>query len=126
MKKQYSAFVVFSALALMVGCSTSGGKQESVFNHEAASRDLKGTVSELSDRTQKVFKDMGITLTDTQSKEMGKEQDLSGRVEDKNVSVQMTDLGQNMTHVEIIAKTGALQWNEDYANRVLSNLIAKS
>jgi hypothetical protein len=114
------------ALVAFQGCSTSGGDQKSVLGHESTGRDLKGSVSEVNNRTQDVFKDMGIQITGTQSKESGHERDLSGKAGDKDVSVKMTDIGNGMTHVDVSAKNGALQWNEDYAQSVLSKIIEKS
>lgn len=114
------------ALLAVSGCSTSGGKQETVVGHNSAERDLKGTVSELNDHTQAAFKDLGINLTGTQVKNSGNEQDLTGTAGDKNVSVQLTSISNGMTHVEVSTKEGALQWNQDYANNVLSRIIEKS
>jgi hypothetical protein len=130
METQKSRFMSlgFISLALLAasGCSTSGGKQEPVVDHESAQRDLKGSVSDLNNRAQAAFKDMGIDLTGTQLKNSGNEQDLTGTAGDKNVTVELTGISNGMTHVDVSAKEGTFQWNQDYANNVLSKIIEKS
>ncbi|MDR3607622.1 MAG: hypothetical protein P4M08_09605 [Oligoflexia bacterium] len=135
MTKYRTSLAVFSFLSLAstvtlmtltAGCSTSGGKQESVVNNASASSDIKGSVSDVNSRTQNVFKDMGISVTGSQTKASGKEQDLTGKTGDKTVTVAMNEVSAGVTHVQVTAKEGALQWNEDYARSVLSKLIEAS
>jgi hypothetical protein len=114
------------SLTLFAGCSTTGGKQETALTHESTSSDIKGSVSEVNSRTQDVFKEMGINVTGSQIKASGKEQDLTGKAGDKTVTVQMKEFSAGETHVEVTAKEGSLQWNEDYARSVLSKLVEKS
>ena len=113
-------------LWLGAGCSTSGGKQESVINHQIVSRDLKGSVADMDHRLKDVFREMGIEITGTATRNSGKEQDYTGKAGDKTVSIQTNDLGDGMTHVEVVAKSGTLQWNEDYARSVITRLVQKS
>jgi hypothetical protein len=112
--------------ALSAGCSTSGGKQESVVNNASTSSDVKGSVSTVNSHAQDVFKEMGIGVTGSQSKESGKKQELTGKAGDKTVTVELSQVSPEMTHVQVTAKEGSLQWNEDYAQQVLSKLIQKS
>ncbi len=130
MKKQIvlllAGVVSTASLGLTSSCSTSGGKQQPMIEHAAVSRDLKGSALDVKTRAQSVFKDMGINLTGTQTKNSGGEQDLTGVSGNHTVSVQINDLGQGMSHVEVSAKDGTMQWNEDYARSVLNQLISKS
>jgi hypothetical protein len=115
-----------ASITLFASCSTSGGKQETAITHESTSSDIKGSVSEVNSRTQDVFKEMGIDLTGSQTQASGKEQDLTGKAGDKTVTVQMKEISTGVTHVQVTAKEGSLQWNEDYARSVLSKLVEKS
>jgi hypothetical protein len=118
--------MLFAVSAFTMSCSTSGSKQEPAIAHEGASRDLKGSVAETSSHVQDVFKEMGITVTNTEVNNQPQEQDLTGKAGDKTVSVKLTAIGDGMTHIDVSAKEGALQWNQDYAQSVLSRVIAKT
>jgi hypothetical protein len=107
-------------------CSTAGGKQSTVLGNSSTGRDLKGSVTEVTSRSQSALKELGIQITDSSSKDSGKEMDLSGKSSNHNVSVQINDLGNGMSHVEVSAKDGTLQWNKDYAKSVLEKIIEKS
>lgn len=120
------ACCAISSFSFVVGCSTTNGKQESAVDHENVSRDLTGTVADVNVRTQAVFKEMGIGVTGTQTKASSQEQEVTGVSGGKTVTVQMNPVGEGMTHVEITAKEGTFQWDQDYAKEVLKKIIAKS
>lgn len=117
---------VFTMIAGFAGCSTSGGKQEPVVENYSSGRDLKGSVPEVNDRAKAAFQQMGIKVTGTKMEKSGKQQDLTGKAGDKTVSVTMKDIGDGMTHVDVSAREGTLQWNQDYANAVLQRIVKMS
>jgi hypothetical protein len=116
---------VVAAIAF-AGCSTSGGQQKTMIGNNNAESDVKGDVNTISSNTQDVFKDMGINLSGSQIKNSGAQRELDGMSGDKQVTVDLSSNGNGMTHVEVTAKEGTLQWNQDYANSVLSKIIEKS
>ena len=89
-------------------------------------RDLKGDVTQVSTRTQDAMKELGIQVTDTATKSSGREQDLKGTANGHSVSVQINDIGNGMSHIDVSAKDGEFQWNQDYAKKVLDKIIARS
>lgn len=94
-----------------------------------AEAQVNGSVADVAAHTQAVFKKMGISPTGSSVEESGGKQKLEGRRGDLNVEV---DLGKvekvpHQTMVEVTAKkAGALTWNNDYAKKVLENIIATS
>jgi hypothetical protein len=113
-------FSVFSA------CSTSGGKQEPLIEHHATNETFQGRVSQVNDRVQSAFNDLGIRTTSSQTSDSGKSQEITGKNGDKTITVDMKEAGKGTTEVEVVAREGSLQWNEDYAETVLSKISEKS
>jgi hypothetical protein len=112
-----AAFVIVSGIMGGSGCSTveNGGT--------AVAGEVKGNVQEIDQRAQAVFKDMNIQLVSTDNKDYGHDQSLGGRSGDEDVSVNLTSSGDNTTHVQVVAKTGTIQWDKDYAQKVLSRIV---
>lgn len=121
----FAILSTFGLVSVFSACSTSGGKQEPVVEHHATSENLQGSVSEINDRAQSAFKDLGIQTTGTQTSEAGQQKQLTGKVGDKTVTVDMKSVGPGVTQVDVVAREGSLQWNEDYARTVLSKITEK-
>jgi len=113
-------FSVFSA------CSTSGGKQEPLIEHHSSNETIQGSVSEVNGRVEAVFQEMGIHTTASQTSDSGKFQQTTGMNGDKTVTVDMKQVGKGTTQVEVVAREGTFQWNEDYAGQVLTKIAEKS
>ena len=107
------------AIALAIqGCSTAGN------GGTGAVGEVKGNVHEINQRAQSVFKDMKIQLTSTDSEDSGHQQKIGGiSTGDEHITVAMTSSSSDTTHVEVTAKTGTFQWDKDYANKVLAEII---
>lgn len=113
-------------ISVFSSCSTSGGKQEPVIEHHATNETLKGSVTEVNDYTKSAFQDLGIQTIASKTGDSGKTQELTGKADDKTVTVDMKSVGLGTTQVEVIAREGGFQWNEDYAETVLEKIAAKS
>ena len=89
-----------------------------------ADSDVKGSVSSVRDRTREIFKQQGIVQTGSSSENSGLEQTIKGRKGSLEVEVKIQSTGKNETHVDVIAKQqGALSWNKDFAQNLLSKII---
>jgi hypothetical protein len=120
---------ILSSVALLSAfssCSTSGGKQEPVIEHHATNETLQGSVAQVNDRAKSAFKDLGIETIGSKTTDSGQQQELTGKTGDKTVTVDMKSVGNDVTQIEVVAREGGFQWNEDYASQVLAKISEKS
>lgn len=91
-----------------------------------AESQVSGSVAAVAGRTQKVFSKMGISQTASKMEKSGDEQKLEGKKGDLEVVVELekVEKAQDQTKVEVVAKQGTLKWNNDYAKKVLENIVA--
>jgi hypothetical protein len=112
-----TAFATVAISVMTAGCSTIGN------GGTGASGEVKGNVSEINRRAHTVFKEMNIQMVSSESKNAGTDQMLGGTSGDEDVTINMRSSGANTTHVEVVAKTGTLDWDKDYANKVLAKIL---
>jgi hypothetical protein len=112
-----AAFTAAAIGITMAGCSTMGN------GGTGASGEVKGNVFEINQRAHAVFNDMNIHMVSSESKNAGTEQTLGGTSGNEDVTINMTTSGPETTRVEVVAKTGTLDWDKDYANKVLSKIL---
>jgi hypothetical protein len=91
-----------------------------------AEAQVNGSVAKVRDRTKVVFSKMGIHPSASSVEKSGAEQMLQGKKGDLDVEVKLekVEQAQNQTKVEVVAKQNAVKWNNDYAKKVLENIIA--
>jgi hypothetical protein len=127
-----TAGIFLASLAQLAGCAAAavggaaaGAAGAVAYSDRGAKSDVKGDPQSIHQKAEKVFSDMAIQTTGTQTKENG-ERDLSGKSGNKDISVQMTPAANGTTHVEVIAREGTVKWNKDYAKEILSKIVEKS
>ncbi len=91
-----------------------------------AEAQVNGSVASVGSRARAVFGKMGISPSASSVENSGSEQTLKGRNGDLEVEVKLEKAEQahNQTKVEVVAKQGTMKWNNDYAKKVLENIIA--
>jgi hypothetical protein len=91
-----------------------------------AEAQVNGSVAKVRGRTQAVFSKMGIHPSASSVEKSGDEQMLQGKKGDLDVEVKLekVEQAQNQTKVQVTAKQGTLKWNNDYARKVLENIVA--
>ena len=116
-----SEFTGCAAAVVGVAAGAGGGI---AFSDRGAKSEVKGTVQEVDVRARDVLKNMNIQVTESSTKDLGKEKDISGKSGKADVNVEMTSTGPNLTHVEVIVREELLKWNKDYAKDILSKIVA--
>lgn len=114
------AIGVGGCAAATVGAGAAAGI---AYTDRGAKGDVKGNVQQVNEQAKDALKQMGIQLTGSEMKEAGKEQSLSGKSGDTNISVNMKSASPNTTSVEVIARESAVKWNKDYAKKILTEII---
>ena len=117
MKKLIVPFVIALLPAYASALTPPGSTAES---------QVSGSVANVSGRTRTVFSKMGISPSAASVEKSGAEQTLQGKKGDLEVEVKLekVEKAQNQTKVEVVAKQGTLKWNNDYAKKVLENIVA--
>jgi hypothetical protein len=91
-----------------------------------AEAQVSGSVAKVKDRTQVVFDKMEIDSSASSVEKSGAEQTLQGKKGDLDVEVKLekVEQAQNQTKVQVTAKQGTVKWNNDFAEKVLDNIVA--
>jgi hypothetical protein len=96
------------------------------YNNRGVEGDVKGDPAQVKARTEAVFGQMGIQTTGTQMQKSGAEQQITGRAGDKDVTVSVQANGAGVSHVQVEARAGTLDWDRDYARDVLTRIVGQS
>ncbi|HTL13408.1 MAG TPA: hypothetical protein VL588_13020 [Bdellovibrionota bacterium] len=113
-----------SALALSVfvsACASStvgpgAGTAESI---------VQGSVDEVNQRAENVFKDMKIQKTGDASKNNGTERQLMGKMGSTDVKVTIDNASSKTVDVKVEASKNAAQGNRDLAKKILSQIVSE-
>jgi hypothetical protein len=91
-----------------------------------AEAQVNGSVAMVKDRTQMVFDKMEIDSSASSVEKSGAEQTLQGKKGDLDIEVKLekVEQAQNQTKVQVTAKQGTVKWNNDFAEKVLDNIVA--
>ena len=90
---------------------------------EGVESDVKGSITDVNKRIENAFKQLGIQSTGSHVESSGNKQTITGKSGNTDVNIQLTPTGANQTHVIVTAKQGAVSWNKDLAQQILSKII---
>ncbi len=123
-------FFRISAIALMLlsGCAAAAvGAGAAIgavaYSDRGAKSDVKDSVSHVDERTAKIFREKGIHQTGSEVAKSGDERTLKGKQGDRDITVEMKRTAPDVTHVEVIAKSGTVKWDKDYAKELLQSIV---
>jgi hypothetical protein len=69
---------------------------------------------------------MGITETGHDMGDDGTEHELKGRQGDLEITVDIKRESETLTSVEVFAQESTIEWDRDYARRVLEAIMART
>jgi 6-phosphogluconate dehydrogenase (decarboxylating) len=131
-----SATIARAALALVPlclglgGCAAvaagAGAAAAIAYSERGVSSKVEGSPAQVFQRSQAVFRDLGITETGHEMGDTGSEHELKGRRGDLEVTVDMHRENDTLTSVDVYAQKSAVEFDRDYARQVLEAIIARS
>jgi hypothetical protein len=128
-QKSYRSVVVMAGLAISVLLGFPGVpgilQSSAMASIVGVDGDVKGSVTDTQKRTEEVFHDLGISQVGSSVENSGAKQTLKGQKGDTEVTVTINRGNSNTSHVEVTANQGALKWNKDYAQNVLTSIVQK-
>ena len=118
-------------ISFLQACGTAiaagaGAAAAIAYSDRGVSSKVQGSVDEVFARSQAVFQEMGITQTAVDSNTQGTERELQGREGDLEITVDIKRENDRLTAVEVFAQRTTVDWDRDYARRVLERIIARS
>lgn len=85
---------------------------------------VEGSVPQLARRTEQVFADLGIRITEREIEEDDVEIELKGETDDLEVSADIERETATTSRVEVTARRSLVEWDKDYARMVLERIVA--
>jgi hypothetical protein len=87
---------------------------------------VEGSIDNVADRTRAVLSEEGIALDESNFEEGGDKREFKGKKGDLDVTVELERKGANTTRVEVSARENLAEWDKDYAQQLLSKIVAKN
>lgn len=118
--------VAAAASACAAAAAGAGAAAAIAYNERGVSSKVAGSPAQVFARSQAVFREMGITETGHDMGDDGREHELKGRQGDLEITVDIERDSDTLSSVQVFAQESAIQWDREYARRVLEAIIARS
>ena len=127
---QAAALALVPFCLVLGGCAAvaagAGAAAAIAYSERGVSSKVEGSPAQVFQRSQAVFRDLGITETGHEMGETGTEHELKGRRGDLEITVDMHRENDTLTSVDVYAQKSAVEFDRDYARQVLEAIIARS
>lgn len=120
------AALVTSAPACLAAAAAAGAGGAIAWTQRGASSSVPGSVEQVYQRAEAVFRDMGITATGQSSGDGGAERSLKGTREDTEVTVEIERESASTAQVEVYARRNTVEFDRNYARDVLARIVSRS
>jgi Protein of unknown function (DUF3568) len=129
--KAWTGWALALALALpTAGCvaaaAAAGAGAGIYLTTRGAESMVEGSIDNLADRTRAVLNEEGIVLDESNFENGGDKREFKGKRGDLDVSVELERKGPNTTRVEVSARKNVAEWDKEYAQQLLSKIVAKN
>lgn len=118
--------LVTAAPACLAAAAAAGAGGAIAWTNRGASSDVSGSVDQVYQRAEAVFRDMGIAVTGQSSEDRGTERTLRGTREDMEITVEIERETDTTSEVEVYARKNSVEWDRNYARDVLTRIINRS
>ena len=109
-----------------VAAAGAGAAAAIAYNERGVSTKVAAAPAMVFQRSQAVFREMGITETGHDMGDDGTEHELKGRQGDLEITVDIKRESETLTSVEVFAQESTIEWDRDYARRVLEAIMARN
>lgn len=125
------ALALIALLISLPGCiaalaAGAGAAGAIAYSERGVSSKMAGSVDQTIARSQAVFSEMRISTTGQDGSPGSNERELKGRVGDLEITVDVKRENERLVAVEVFAQRSTVDWDRDYARRVLEAIIARS
>jgi len=106
--------------AAAAGAGAGGGIY---FTSRGVGSQVNGSVDEVAARAQSVLASEGVAITDTKTEASGDKRVFQGKKNDLDVSVELERQGPTATKAEVSARKNLVEWDKDYAQKVMDRIV---
>jgi hypothetical protein len=104
----------------------AGAAGAAYFTSRGAKAAVKGAPDHLQAVSQRVLSEQGIELTEQKVEKGGAERELKGKRGDLDISITIERRDDRTSDVEVTARENAVEWNKQYAESLLNEIIRRS
>jgi uncharacterized protein DUF3568 len=87
---------------------------------------VNSPIDQVATRAQAVMSEESIVPDASSSEQAGTKRELKGKKGDLDVTIEMEQKDSKTTRVEVTARKNLAEWDKDYAQQLLSRIVAKS
>ena len=129
--KAWTGWALALALALpTAGCvaaaAAAGAGAGIYLTTRGAESMVEGSIDNVADRSRAVLSAEGIALDESNFEKAGDKREFKGKKGDLDVSVELERKEANTTRVEVSARKNVAEWDKEYAQQLLSKIVAKN
>ena len=110
---------------IAAGAAAAGAGSGIYFTTRGVESNVKGSAADVERRARDVFKKEGIPITGTQTDNGGEKREIKGNKNGLDVTVSMEQQG-GATKTEVSARKNLVEWDKDYAQRLLNKIVTAS
>lgn len=129
--KAWTGWALALALALpTAGCvaaaAAAGAGAGIYLTTRGAESMVEGSIDNVADRTRAVLNEEGIALEESNLEQGGDKREFKGKKGDLDITVDLERKSDNTTRVEVSARKNVAEWDKEYAQQLLSKIVAKN
>jgi hypothetical protein len=112
-------------VGLAGGCvaAAAGAGAGYYFTSRGVGSTVAAPVNDVAQRTEAVFAEEGIVLTETTSQPTADKRHYKGQKGDIEVNVELDRQSDTTTKAEVSARKNLVQWDKDYARSVMDRIV---
>ena len=126
MNGKIRASLVLLTAGLASGCvvaaAGAGAAAGIHLTSQGAEAEVQSNIQGTTGRVRAAFRRMGIELTGESMEDSGSKRELKGSADELDVTVSL-EVRDHGTHLEVSARRNLAQWDQEYAERLLAEIV---
>ena len=118
-----AVFSVLLSACVAAAAAGAGAGGTYYFTSRGVGSTISGNIDEVAARAQQVFTEENIAIDSQKSENGGDKRELGGMKGDLNVTITLERRGPNEVKAEIGARKNLVEWDKDYAQRLMDRLV---
>jgi hypothetical protein len=124
-------FAIIAAVSAGVACAPAvaaggGAAGASYFTSRGAKAVVNGSTDKLETTSEQVLSEFAIPVTDQKTEKGGTHRELKGKKGDLDVTVTIDRKDDRTSEVEVTARKNAVEWDKEYAESLLKDIIKRT
>jgi hypothetical protein len=121
--------VALAVVLPMTGClaAAAAGAGAGVYLTSRGAESLvEGSVDQIAARARAVMNEEGIVPDASSTEDGGDKREIKGKKGDLDVTFEMEEKSDKTTRIEVTARKNLAEWDKEYAQRLLQQIVEKS